>query len=242
MPIPLHAIDRPTVAMDQDHYSTNEDSSSNSVPKAEPDKEVFRILDLPPELRNKIYRATLVSEGVIETSITGDEIKELPSRIALLHVCLQIRSEAYKIFWQENTFRFLAYTRRFNRPFYFDRILFWLNKIGKANATLISNVVLEPYHDSEVMKFTEACAAMSFSDISDVQAMRFDEVVHKTRTLLRGIPGIDIQLTQPRDMIRDFPHSASYFYELHKMFNSKVKEVLSQRESDITAQTGGTGG
>ena len=55
---------------------------------------------LPPELRNKIYRFSLVAGTSID--ITKASISE---RTTLLKVCQQFRAEATKIFYSENAFR-----------------------------------------------------------------------------------------------------------------------------------------
>ncbi|KAK5127349.1 hypothetical protein LTR85_006688 [Meristemomyces frigidus] len=63
-----------------------------------------RLLALPPEMRNRIYRACLV-EGDI--SIHSDDAgNDLPTEPAILRTCRQIRDEAESILYQENTFDF----------------------------------------------------------------------------------------------------------------------------------------
>ena len=57
-----------------------------------------RLLKLPAELRNCIYRLALVQEGDIVYNKDGY------ARPAVLNTCKKIRSEALKIFYYENTF------------------------------------------------------------------------------------------------------------------------------------------
>ena len=56
-----------------------------------------RLLQLPGELRNKIYSDVLVDSNRIEID------RHVPQP-ALLEVCREVRQEAVKIFWTENTF------------------------------------------------------------------------------------------------------------------------------------------
>lgn len=57
-----------------------------------------RLLSIPPELRNRIYRNVLLDPGRINVSATGFTEPEL------LLTCKQIRSEAMGIFYNECTF------------------------------------------------------------------------------------------------------------------------------------------
>ncbi|WMI39068.1 uncharacterized protein CLAFUR5_20359 [Fulvia fulva] len=58
-----------------------------------------RILELPAELRNRIYRLTLSQEEQMDVTETGFEIP------GVLKTCRQIRSEALAIYFYENRFR-----------------------------------------------------------------------------------------------------------------------------------------
>lgn len=60
-----------------------------------------RLLSLPPELRNAIYREVLLENGVVR--ITNEARPAPPS---LLQVNRQIRKEATAIYYKENTLRF----------------------------------------------------------------------------------------------------------------------------------------
>ena len=60
------------------------------------------MLELPPELRNRVYRALLTS---IE-NFTIPVNEGPPTEPALLSVCRQTREEAIGIYYQENTFGF----------------------------------------------------------------------------------------------------------------------------------------
>ncbi|KAK5127348.1 hypothetical protein LTR85_006687 [Meristemomyces frigidus] len=60
-----------------------------------------RLLSLPPEMRNRIYRAVLVEDGIrIEAP------NHIPLPPALLQTCRQIRRECRGIFLKENEFMF----------------------------------------------------------------------------------------------------------------------------------------
>lgn len=57
-----------------------------------------RLLSLPGELRNRIYRAALVSDRTIEI----DKARWSTHQPALLKTCRTIRAEAYRLFYLEN--------------------------------------------------------------------------------------------------------------------------------------------
>lgn len=61
------------------------------------------LLSLPPKMRNRIYRAALVSDG--RDILIRPSIKPAIEP-ALLRTCQQIRNEATEMYYQENTFRF----------------------------------------------------------------------------------------------------------------------------------------
>lgn len=57
------------------------------------------LLELPAELRNRIYRLVLHRNKHIQVATTGYEREDM------LSTCRQIRQEAIKIYYYENTFR-----------------------------------------------------------------------------------------------------------------------------------------
>ena len=61
------------------------------------------LLSLPPEIRNRIYRAVLVDE---EGPIYVKPDEKLPAAPGLLQTCRVIRKEAITIYYQENRFVF----------------------------------------------------------------------------------------------------------------------------------------
>lgn len=96
---------------------------------------------LPPELRNKIYRAALVSPSPIclsTRSRSNPSSSAIGARTtytsvqepALLATCRRIRHEALKIFYSENIF-FSALR---------DPIAVWLKAIGPAKASLVKTI------------------------------------------------------------------------------------------------------
>jgi len=58
------------------------------------------ILKLPPELRNAIYRCVLISDTPIDVSERNENL----TPCYLLATCRQIRAEASKMYYSENTF------------------------------------------------------------------------------------------------------------------------------------------
>lgn len=61
-----------------------------------------RLLALPPELRNCIYRYTLLEDGQIEF----EKNVEIPLPPALLQTSHQVRTEAHNIYYRKNIFLF----------------------------------------------------------------------------------------------------------------------------------------
>ncbi|KAK4549867.1 hypothetical protein LTR36_005168 [Oleoguttula mirabilis] len=91
---------------DQAHESSeSKDNSALPRPTSHPsDDSKPSLLTLAPELRNRIYRASLV-QGTM-TIRSADSKVVLPTEPGLLQTCRQIRDESLEIFYQENTFRF----------------------------------------------------------------------------------------------------------------------------------------
>lgn len=97
---------------------------------------VFRFLDLPRELRDYIYEATLrVDELHIPSACwhPGAKFAEQP---ALIRVCCQIRQEALPLFYQLNTF--VAHIHRAD----FSYSLSYINIIGSSNVRNLRRVDL----------------------------------------------------------------------------------------------------
>ena len=69
-----------------------EDSASAKCP----------FLDMPPELRNRIYHLALVHDGVVHV---GRDSESLVKEHSLLATCTRVRSEATGIYYAVNTFR-----------------------------------------------------------------------------------------------------------------------------------------
>ncbi|KAK4621953.1 hypothetical protein CLAFUW4_07499 [Fulvia fulva] len=93
-----------------------------------------RLLALPAEMRNKIYRFALVEEDAVR--ISPDVIR---SHSALLQVCRQMRQEASGIFYAEINFEatvagYQAATLQTAR---------WLQSIGTRNASTICHITVK---------------------------------------------------------------------------------------------------
>lgn len=89
-----------------------------------------RLTKLPAELRNQVYRYVVVSEEAI--NITRPPIR---AHTALLQVCKQMRTEATKMFYSENTFRVPeGHVKSVD-------LTSWITSVvGKDNATFISSL------------------------------------------------------------------------------------------------------
>ena len=77
--------------------SRPERQSDQAAPKEE--QQLFRFLDLPPEMRNMIYKFALVEDKGSLIDITPD--LKPPG---LLSVCRQMREECLQIWYRQNTF------------------------------------------------------------------------------------------------------------------------------------------
>ena len=75
-----------------------EQSTSEIAPQATP------LLNIPPELRNKIYRFSLVNTGDPFYTNWVDVNHYWPEQPALLQTCRQIKQEATSIYYEENEF------------------------------------------------------------------------------------------------------------------------------------------
>ncbi|KAK5127342.1 hypothetical protein LTR85_006681 [Meristemomyces frigidus] len=99
----LGVLDLGTMAV-EDEDRSGDDSVATSTPAsapAEPDKP--SLLTLPPEMRNRIYRFTLIEETQPVSIAASDT---LPNQPGLLRTCRQIRHESADIYYQENEFEF----------------------------------------------------------------------------------------------------------------------------------------
>lgn len=82
--------------MDSDH-STGNETQQEPLPSSVADSPLFK---LPPELRNMVYRYTIITDDdqILITKTTG-----IPEP-ALLSACKTTRSEARAMFYLENKF------------------------------------------------------------------------------------------------------------------------------------------
>ena len=69
-----------------------------SIDAEHPESNTCRILALPAELRNEIYRYAIIEDGQIEVTLEG------PGEPELLRTCGEIRQEAITIYYTENHF------------------------------------------------------------------------------------------------------------------------------------------
>lgn len=88
---------------------------------------------LPGELRNIIWRYTLVESGA---AITIDNKTKVP---AILATCREIRQESYKIYFVENKFEVVV-----KKDKAFAACLPWFKRIGPQTSKLIQRLELRP--------------------------------------------------------------------------------------------------
>ncbi|KAK4497865.1 hypothetical protein PRZ48_010520 [Zasmidium cellare] len=101
----------------QDNPQTSQTISSETTTPPEP-----TLLGMPPEIRNIIYRYTLLSESMIKVTATS------PSQPALLRTNRQLRTEALPIFLTENTFKVDAWDMQLSIPSNYAE--HWLSRIA----------------------------------------------------------------------------------------------------------------
>ncbi|KAF7190633.1 hypothetical protein HII31_07792 [Pseudocercospora fuligena] len=142
-----------------------------------------RLLDLAPELRNRIYEYVLCDDDCIE--ITKDNWMQP----ALLQTCKTIRNEGMGIYYCENRFdiravnfdcsimlHFLRHTRNF-----YDRMKVeidvsrlnseaWPNLLGWLKADFEGRLPIYPQYDAEEDAEQFNTAAKAFDIVHDLQA------------------------------------------------------------------------
>lgn len=171
----------------------------------------FPLLDLPPELRNIIYRAVLVDDDPI--SIDGTKpLTRMAHHMRILHACSQIHREAHDLLWSENIFSIELYGDGTCGP------LSWRKEIGKAKAWLIKNLRLgvSDLVGNRILHQI-AVTATSFT------LTNFDDTVHSV--LRHGVPISSIQIMEPPLLTS----SAS----IPQRLNAKVKQVFHGRASRL---------
>ena len=98
--------------------------------------ETSTLLELPPELRNIIYREVLVTtDALFPQRPPKKHMEKLVSQMQLLHVCRQIRNEAHNLFWKENTFRITIFRTILRSPR-------WMSLFGKERLSLITKFTI----------------------------------------------------------------------------------------------------
>lgn len=87
-------------------------SDDDEIKVAEAGEPKHMLLSIPPEMRNRIYRAALLVDDEIVIPPDGPP----PEEPALLRTCSQIRAEAMSIYYKEN--RFLVHINKTNADVY----------------------------------------------------------------------------------------------------------------------------
>lgn len=91
------------------HFVTRTIQSTDASSLQDQDRtnqQAFRMLDLPAELRTRIYELVVIKAPVIDTTITRDhvEIANMLIQPPLCRVCRQVRNESLPIFYGANVF------------------------------------------------------------------------------------------------------------------------------------------
>ncbi|KAI9834140.1 MAG: hypothetical protein M1826_005251 [Phylliscum demangeonii] len=73
------------------------------MPSPRTRSKAFRFLDLPGEIRVRIYRHVLLVDRIVDLDITNAAV--IHPRLQLFRTCRQIYAEAFPVFYGRNTFR-----------------------------------------------------------------------------------------------------------------------------------------
>ncbi len=87
--------------------------TSSSESEAEDHSAAFRLLDLPAELRLKIYELHLVSSPHVVVDLEPKNSRRIAPRLRLLQTCRRVHDEAYPVFYGGHTFRLFPVHGRF---------------------------------------------------------------------------------------------------------------------------------
>ena len=128
--------------------------------------------DLAAELRNRIYRLSLVKDEPITPHSRNDRVEEKAS-LALLKTCRQIRKEAGNIYLLENIFRF-CHSARFARTF-----SKFLSFIDISDGRRLKSIVLECHITLGFDCVCELCGTEARIDV-DIQSTQFRMNEHWT--------------------------------------------------------------
>ena len=110
--------------------SENSNVASLALEKVTPQRHAL-ILDLPPELRNKIYETVLNSEEEID--ITTDQ------QPSITKVCRQFRQESLGLYYSRNEFKFRTSSKDENA---LKPVTNWLQRIGPHNCLYLRKLVV----------------------------------------------------------------------------------------------------
>ena len=97
-----------------------------------------RLLQLPPEVRSKVYREVLIRNGAI---LVMPNVKQP----AVLRCCVQIRREAISYYYTLNTFRFKMSQYEIARRGYFSKLIEKFSLLGAStNFTVRYSYTMQP--------------------------------------------------------------------------------------------------
>jgi hypothetical protein len=180
------------------------------------------LLNLPPELRNIIYREVLVSDEPIEANLScRGTTTRLGVRQGLLQICRQIHEEAHDIFWSENRFHFTSpnYTVR-----EVDNLL---RRVDCRKAAPVTNLTIELqcYYGYQV---TLEGYSMLVPPPSHPALMMdtISVILDAYRLLIHGVPASSIKLVQPCMPVPSAPASERFLATIHEEFNREFEETI----------------
>ena len=122
-------------------------------------KTCFPVLDLPPEVRNRIWTFAVVSDvpvvvarawrpGLLRSGkevashAQDDDQRRLISMLAVAFTCRRLYQEIIPIYYSENTFKFVGSGPRFS-------CLNFMKAIGPQNTQRINSISVDFFHELE---------------------------------------------------------------------------------------------
>ena len=202
-------------------------SQANNIHVVQAEKSTkSHLLNLIPELRNAIYGEVLVSDKPFETNPELGDTKRCVSQLQLLHVCRQIRTEAYAIFWSENTFRA---TVREGQDI--GRSYKWISRIGPNNAALISRLLIYHYCSEENMLKTGQVVEYIHINTMSLDFLRVARNVR--RLVVAGVPPGSIRGEVGPPCNASTSVGELFWSIARKLLNGKIRDVSTESVDEM---------
>lgn len=168
-----HRLTAVMIIDESNHERPHNDPSDPSAPDSEANpRETRPFLRFPGELREKIYKYTLVRDVPV--------LYQEPRDLAILQTCRQINREAYHIYQTMNKFKIHDT----------ERLPQWLWRIGNQRRQCLRSVEISyPFEDRPPLELLSDCSRLSVTFTSGVSWL---EAMWKTKAgeELRAMPNV----------------------------------------------------